>query len=51
MIFPDIDHLDDLTCDISIDHLRPCIPLTVVDVIVPFYPEIGDMVMKTIMCG
>lgn len=44
MIFPDVDHLDDPTCYITIDHLRPCIPLKVVDVIVPFYPEIGDMI-------
>lgn len=44
MIFPDTDHLDEPSCYIIIDHLRPCIPLKVVDVIVPFYPEIGDMI-------
>ena len=44
MLFPDPDHLHDPYMYVVIDHQRPFIPLNKEAVIVPHFPEAGDMV-------
>ena len=44
MLFPDPDHLHDPYMHVVIDHQRPFIPLNKEAVIVPHFPEAGDMV-------
>ncbi len=48
ILYPDPDHLQDPTFYVLVDYLRPEIPLRPEDVVVPFYPEKGDMVH---VCG
>lgn len=43
MLFPDPENLNDLSIYICIDFQRQCFPLS--SVIVPCYPEVGDMLL------
>ena len=44
MLYPELENLKDPSKYIVIDYMRPNIPLKSKDVIVPFFPERGDMV-------
>ena len=44
MLYPDPEHLQDPYCYIVIDYQRPVLPLCSSDVLVPHYPEVGEMV-------
>ena len=43
MLFPDPENLNDPSIDICIDFQRQCFPLS--SVIVPCYPEVGDILL------
>ena len=44
MLFPEHENLEDPKCFIVIDYQRPSIPISVNDIIIPFFPIAGDMI-------
>jgi len=44
MLYPDPENIDSPSCFIVIDYLWPKLPISLDEVIIPVYPEQGDMV-------
>jgi len=44
MLYPDPENIDSPSCYVVIDYLRPKLPITLDEVIIPVYPKQGDMV-------
>ena len=44
MLFPERENLEDPKRFIVIDYQRPSIPISVNDIIIPFFPTAGDMI-------